>query len=150
MEKDITQKLSIELAELAQKSILYEAVLTPKPGLVDAVDQGAHKDMNVFTFIDSSSSLFHSFYEYAYAGLTFRHDEKGLFSEIRNIGIEAEKRMFKSTKNINTHKGINFSLGIILAVSGYYLKNSKTENILNFSAFDSSQIANIVKLMTIL
>lgn len=148
MKKDITHELSLELAELAQKSILYEAVLTPKPGLVDAIDQGSHKDMNVFTFIDSSSSLFHSFYEYAHAGLTCQQDEKGLFSEIRNIGIEAEKRMFKSTKNINTHKGINFSLGIVLAASGYYFKNAKSENIISLSSYDSSQIGNIVKSMT--
>ncbi|MDF2678095.1 MAG: triphosphoribosyl-dephospho-CoA synthase CitG [Bacillota bacterium] len=148
MKKEIKEKLSLKLAEYAQQSILYEAILTPKPGLVDAVDQGSHKDMNVFTFIDSSTSLFKSFYDYVEAGLSCEYDEKVLFNEIRKIGIEAEKHMFETTKNINTHKGINFSFGIILAASGYYFNTKAYENITNFNSDDSSEIINIVKKMT--
>ncbi len=147
MKNEMNNKLCLKLAEYAQQSILYEAILTPKPGLVDAVDQGSHKDMNVFTFIDSSTSLFKSFYDYVEAGLLCEYDEKILFNEIRKIGIEAEKHMFKATKNINTHKGINFSLGIILAASGYHFKTKCYENIINFNSEDSLEIINIVKKM---
>lgn len=148
MNKIIVDKLCIELAETAQRAILYEAVLTPKPGLVDAVDQGSHKDMNVFTFIDSSVSMYHSFYNYAYAGLTWEQDEKLLFSHIREVGKVAETKMFKATKNINTHKGINFSLGLLVAATGYYLQKSHIQDLSSFSSLDSSNIANIVKSMT--
>ncbi len=147
MEENII-KLCIELAEIAQRSILYEAVLTPKPGLVDSVDQGSHKDMNVFTFLDSSASMFHSFYNYAFAGLTCEHDEKWLFSYIRGVGKQAEQLMFKATKNINTHKGINFSLGLILAATGYYFQKSRIKDLRFFSAMDSLNIANLAKSMT--
>lgn len=143
-------KLSLKFAEYAQKSILYEAVLTPKPGLVDAVDPGSHKDMNVFTFLDSSTSLFKSFYDYAKEGFVCEQDEQGLFNEIRKIGINAENSMFEATKNINTHKGINFSLGIILAATGYYFKNTNFDvDVINkFNEQNSMQIINVVKNMT--
>lgn len=147
MNRKLIDELSFRLAEYAQKSILYEAVLTPKPGLVDAIDSGAHKDMNIYTFIDSSANLFKGFYLYAKAGLTCKHDEKELFKRIRNIGIIVEKYMFKATNNINTHKGINFSLGIVIAAAGYYLKDMDKEHIDNFKADDTLQILKIVEMM---
>lgn len=148
MNRKLVDELSFKLAEYAQKSILYEAILTPKPGLVDAVDSGAHKDMDIYTFIDSSTSLFKGFYSYAKLGLTCKQDEKELFVKIRNIGIIAEKDMFKATDNVNTHKGINFSLGIVIAATGYYLKDMYKEQVNNFKPDDTLQILKIVKRMT--
>lgn len=148
MNRKTTDALSFQLAEYAQKSILYEAILTPKPGLVDAVNSGSHKDMNIYTFIDSSASLFKGFYLYANAGLTCMLDEKELFKKIRNIGILVEKDMFIATNNVNTHKGINFSLGIVVAAAGYYLKDMDKEQIDNFKIDDTSNILKIVERMT--
>lgn len=147
MNKNI-ENLSFRLAEYAQKSILYEAVLTPKPGLVDAVDTGSHNDMDIFTFIDSSSNLFKGFYLYARAGLLCEGSEKDLFSSIRKIGIEVENEMFKATKNINTHKGINFSMGIVLAAAGYYLRDKDIHDDIVLSSADAFEILNTVKIMT--
>ena len=141
------ENLSFKLAEYAQRSILYEAVLTPKPGLVDAVDTGSHKDMDIFTFIDSSSNLFKGFYLYAEAGLTCEKSEKELFKEIRKIGIAVENEMFLTTSNINTHKGINFSIGTVLAATGYYLRNNR-EKIYSFKPDDTTEVLSTVRSMT--
>ncbi len=148
MNRKLIDELSFKLAEYAQKSILYEAILTPKPGLVDAVDSGAHKDMNIYTFIDSSTSLFKGFYSYAKSGLTCNLDEKELFKGIRTIGNIVEKEMFEATDNVNTHKGINFSLGIIVAATGYYLRNVDKEQINNLKPNDTLHILKIVEKMT--
>ncbi|MDF2616559.1 MAG: triphosphoribosyl-dephospho-CoA synthase CitG [Sedimentibacter sp.] len=147
MNKNI-ENLSFRLAEYAQRSILYEAVLTPKPGLVDAVDTGSHNDMDIFTFIDSSSNLFKGFFLYAKAGLLCEGSENDLFSSIRKIGIDVEKEMFKATKNINTHKGINFSMGIVLAAAGYYLRDKDIDEDIILSSLDTSEILNTVIIMT--
>lgn len=147
MNKNI-DKISFKFAEYAQRAILYEAVLTPKPGLVDAVNTGSHHDMDIFTFIDSSSNLFKGFYLYAKAGLECTGSEKVLFSAIRKIGIQVEKDMFKATKNINTHKGINFSMGIVLAAAGYYLRDKDIDENIILAPSDTDKILNTVRVMT--
>jgi triphosphoribosyl-dephospho-CoA synthase len=147
MNKNI-DKISFKFAEYAQRAILYEVVLTPKPGLVDAVNTGSHHDMDIFTFIDSSSNLFKGFYLYAKAGLECTGSEKVLFSAIRKIGIQVEKDMFKATKNINTHKGINFSMGIVLAAAGYYLRDKDIDENIILAPSDTDEILNTVRVMT--
>lgn len=147
MNKNI-DKISFKFAEYAQRAILYEAVLTPKPGLVDAVNTGSHHDMDIFTFIDSSSNLFKGFYLYAKAGLECKGSEKELFSAIRKIGIQVEMDMFKATKNINTHKGINFSMGIVLAAVGYYLRDKDIDENIILAPSDTDEILNTVRVMT--
>lgn len=129
----VVEKLSFKLAEYAQKAILYEAILTPKPGLVDSIDLGAHKDMNIFTFINSSSSLYKGFYHYSKIGILWKLSLKELFKEAREIGIGVERDMFTATRNVNTHKGINFSLGIVLIATGYYINVSKKIGLSNFT-----------------
>ncbi len=159
------ENISFMLAEYAQKAIMYEAVLTPKPGLVDSVDCGAHKDMDIFTFLDSSANLYRGFYEYSKAGLLSIFGLEELFREARNIGVAVEMNMFLATKNVNTHKGINFSMGIVLIAVGYYISTTKHESsrisddilntdimsredeILIFSEQDSDRLMDIIKTM---
>lgn len=114
----------MKLVNLAVQSLLYEAALTPKPGLVDAANSGSHSDMNIFTFIDSSLALEESFKKYYDCAKTHSLQPQELFQAIRHIGIEAENAMFEATNNINTHKGANFSFGIVLAALGACHKDS--------------------------
>lgn len=116
------QKWARQLAIYAQQAVLYEAVLFPKPGLVDAQNSGSHSDMDIYTFLNSSTGLVEGFYEFALMGLNWQGEANELFQAIRPIGITAEKEMFKETKGINTHKGIIFSLGIFLAAVGKVLQ----------------------------
>lgn len=108
------------IATLAQKSILYEVCVTPKPGLVDCSNQGAHKDMDIFTFMDSAAVLYQHFYRFVIHGLNDESKKpEVLFSSARYLGVEAEEAMFEATHGVNTHKGIIFSIGLICIAMGY-------------------------------
>jgi len=128
---------------LAQKAILFEVSAAPKPGLVDRMNSGAHNDMNFLTFMESSASLGDVFLKCAKKGYEFKGENlKELLPLLRPIGIEAEKRMFKATNGINTHKGIIFSMGCISAVCGYLFREEKSEE------FKAEKVCEKVTLMT--
>lgn len=116
------------VASLAQRAILYEVATTPKPGLVDRDNSGAHKDMDFFTFMASSSALYRGLYEFVIEGFSFEEtDSTKLLDRIRRPGIECEKTMFEATSGVNTHKGIIFSLGILCAVVGRLYRKHGSE-----------------------
>ncbi|MCR5294682.1 MAG: triphosphoribosyl-dephospho-CoA synthase CitG [Lachnospiraceae bacterium] len=106
-------------ASLALRALLYEVATTPKPGLVDRGGSGSHKDMDFFTFLDSSSVLYPYFRECAASGM----DTKTLsppetLKALRPLGKLAEGRMLEATGGINTHKGAIFSVGILCGALG--------------------------------
>ena len=41
-----------------------------------------------------------------------------LLAVLRLIGLEAEEAMYEATGHINTHKGLIFSLGLVLGAAG--------------------------------
>ena len=53
------------IARIACQALMYEVLTTPKPGLVDRLNNGSHKDMDVFTFAASTTSLYPYFEECA-------------------------------------------------------------------------------------
>ena len=113
------------IATLATKALLYEVSISPKAGLVSRLSNGSHKDMNFYTFIDSSLALHNYFlncFDYGQENLFSCHD---FFKDLRELGKVAEKEMYEATKGINTHKGTIFSMGILLAVLGVHLKENK-------------------------
>jgi triphosphoribosyl-dephospho-CoA synthase len=116
------------IASLAQRAILYEVSTTPKPGLVDRIDSGAHNDMDFFTFMASSSALYKGLYDCVAEGYSFEeNDDTKLLTKIRIPGINCETSMFQATNGVNTHKGIIFSMGILCAAVGrLYRKNGLT------------------------
>lgn len=118
----------------ACRALIYEACTTPKPGLVDMENSGSHSDMDIYTFIDSSSVLMPYFRKFSLAGIRYCNEEPyKLFDNIRYLGMLAEDEMFIATNNVNTHKGLIFSLGIICSALGYLFANGKeldTNNIL--------------------
>lgn len=128
------------LTQLAQRALLYEVSAWPKPGLVDPVEHGAHLDMNIFTFINSSISLRNYLHQAALLGIMSQSTDLSLiFEELREYGKKAEKDMFAATDNVNTHKGAVFSLGVFVAATGYSLQHLRK--------FDSDNIRDIIKQM---
>jgi len=120
-EIEITRKLS----SLAQRAILAEISLTPKPGLVDKFSNGSHSDMNYETFIDSTAAISPWFSELVREGLLFRDsDLTKALPLIRNIGLRMESAMFEATRNINTQKGIIFLMGLSLFACGKLFSQS--------------------------
>ncbi len=117
------------IANLAQRALHYEVLLTPKPGLVDRNNNGSHEDMDIFTFVNSNLALGEYFYKctkvgYEYEGTNYRE----ILSVIRPLGVLAEFDMFFATKGVNTHKGAIFIFGILCAAVGsVYRENNSLE-----------------------
>lgn len=125
------------LSFLATKSMQTELDTTPKPGLVDKHDSGAHKDMDYNLMYESIKVLHHYFYKLAY--LVY-NSEKLPVEEIKQIGMEAEKNMFLRTGGVNTYKGALFSMGLVLSSATYVYK---THNFV-----DKSSLQNNIKLLS--
>ena len=133
------------IEESARFGLLKEVYTTPKPGLVDLKDSGAHQDMDCHTFEASAEAIVPYIKEMALAGFevgrggchglapdgsaspssarltentTAQTPLSRLFPAIRPIGVRAEEAMFAATGGVNTHKGMIFSLGIIAAAIG--------------------------------
>ncbi len=111
------------IGQAAVTAMRTELDLTPKPGLIDAQNQGAHKDMNYGTMARSINALRPYFMKLALCG--FRA-ELPAAAEVTALGLEAEKAMFKATNGVNTHKGALFSLGLmtVAACHEYYVHKS--------------------------
>lgn len=130
----------LSVVNAAAKGLFYEVALSPKPGLVDPLTRGAHKDMDFYLFIDSILALTPYFSQYLQAGLAHEGSPATLFPRLRQLGQLAEKAMFTATHGVNTHKGANFSLAVLLGATGLHLKKKQlpltaadSENILTFS-----------------
>ena len=103
-------------AENAQRALLFEVAVTPKPGLVDRHNAGAHRDMDVFTFIDSACALRPYFETCARIGLAHRgKNAQACFDALRVPGLLAEDAMRRATGGVNTHKGALYALSLLLA-----------------------------------
>lgn len=100
------------IGEWAQKALLFEAVTTPKPGLVDCANNGSHSDMDLFSFLSSASALRSYFEDCARLGL-----ESADWQRLQHRGRLAEDDMF-SAAQANTHKGAIFALGILCCALG--------------------------------
>ena len=129
-------------ASTAARAMISEVLVTPKPGLVDRNNSGAHSDMDIFTFTDSTASLVKTFYDMAVLSSGFDaqftdadadaktgnnsvSDLSPILTPLRNIGLAGEKEMFRITKGVNTQKGLIFSIGILSGASGYLSANSR-------------------------
>lgn len=113
-----------KLSSLSMQALLYEVSVTPKPGLVDRNNTGAHQDMDIFTFEASAVSLNHYFEKFALCGIENCGEPfSRIFARLRSLGIQAEDAMFAATGNINTHKGLIFALAVLNCSLGYLYAN---------------------------
>lgn len=100
------------VADLAERALRLELDTTPKPGLVDRKDNGAHKDMDYALMSKSISAL------RPYLTRLAVESAKDIDpAKIKEIGIEAEKAMLKATGGVNTHKGALFCIGLSVAAA---------------------------------
>lgn len=100
------------VADLAERALRLELDTTPKPGLVDRQDNGAHKDMDYALMSKSISAL------RPYLTRLAVESAKDIDpAKIKKIGIEAEKAMLKATGGVNTHKGALFCIGLSVAAA---------------------------------
>lgn len=134
-EKD---NIAAKLSNIALKSIIAEVSTYPSFGLVSPVSSGAHNDMDYYTFLESGFAIEPYLKEMAKCGYSY-NDTDDIFRKIRKVGQKAEEEMFKATKEINTHKGMIFLMGIVIA--------SISKNIYIREPFENTQkiIKNMVK-----
>lgn len=113
-----------------RNALLGEVYATPKPGLVDRRDTGAHRDMNYETFLASTEAITPFMVRMFAEGMDATaagHTPEEVFQAIRGIGLEAERAMYAATDGVNTHKGMIFTMGIVLAAAGIlYVSADKT------------------------
>ena len=102
------------LADLAVNALLREAKLTPKPGLVDELNSGAHKDMDLDMLCNSAITLKDYFKFCASHG--FNEDVD--IDQLITAGVAAEELMLKATRGVNTHRGAIYAMGIYLCALG--------------------------------
>ena len=110
------------LAHLATDALQQELDTTPKPGLIDRHDNGAHSDMDYRLMQQSIASLHPYFVKLAVLGF---QKELPTVENLKKIGLEAENAMLEATKGVNTHKGALFALGLTLVATAHLEKNDK-------------------------
>ena len=111
------------VAHLATRALKAELNTTPKPGLVDTHDSGAHRDMDHALMMRSIRAMHPYFVQLATLG--YDSTQLPAHDDIVRIGIEAEKAMFESTGGVNTYKGALFSMGLALIAATYIIGRGK-------------------------
>ncbi len=120
------------LTVLATKALLEEVSVTPKPGLVDRANNGAHRDMEFLSFQASAAALAPYWGECFRAGTGRTVSPQGVaagaaigrpsasetFAALRPLGKQAERDMLSATGGVNTHKGAIFTLGVLCGAIG--------------------------------
>ena len=109
------------IAHLATQALQTELDTTPKPGLVDKDNNGAHRDMDYALMQLSINTLHPYFVRLAFLGFA---DTLPSHTVIRDAGIEAEKAMLEATNGVNTHKGALFSMGLAVVAAAYEEKKA--------------------------
>ena len=106
--------MASRLADLDTEALITEAMLTPKPALVDRRGPGAHRDLDLGRLLRSAHALhgaFHDMAEWA-AG---RHPDQTLREQLAAIGRDAEREMLAATGGSNAHRGAIWSIGLLVA-----------------------------------
>jgi len=112
------------LARLVDSALRVEARLTPKPGLVDHRNSGAHSDMDLHTLTVSADALAPWWVEFGLVGVRRARvagdpgDDEAFLADLRSVGRTVEQVMFDATDGVNTHKGAVFAFGLLLGCAG--------------------------------
>lgn len=126
------------VADLAERALRLELDTTPKPGLVDRRDNGAHKDMDYALMSKSISAL------RPYLTRLAVESAKDIDPvKIKEIGIEAEKAMLKATGGVNTHKGALFCIGLSVAAASYLASTTGSVEAYSFKELVSRAASEI-------
>ena len=108
------QERAGRLADLAVRALTAEALLTPKPALVDQRGPGAHRDLDLSRLLRSAHALHGSFRTMA-ARAQARPPGLALREELGAAGRRAEACMLEATGGSNAHRGAIWVLGLLIA-----------------------------------
>jgi len=102
------------LGAIATWALREEALLTPKPGLVDRRGSGAHADMDLAMLLCSADALEPHLVRLAECAAAMPFGA-ALRARLGAIGRNAETAMLAATGGINTHRGAIWALGLLIA-----------------------------------
>lgn len=109
----------LKIAQLAVRSLLAEAAVYPKPGLVTPLDNGSCADRTFQHFIDSAVALLPCFLNCASIGMeTLELGPEDVFALLRVTGRQGEQEMLQATGGVGTHRGAIFLFGLLCAAAG--------------------------------
>lgn len=115
---DETESTAWTIGSAVVSGVLLEVSAYPKPGLVAPRSMGAHRDMDLQTFMLSSAAIAPCFYACARAGLAADCDPAHLLPTLRAIGRAFDARLLAATHGVNTQRGILFGAGLLAAAAG--------------------------------
>lgn len=117
---EMQQRLFAEqIGEWVNRALLQEALLTPKPSLVDQANSGSHRDMDLASFQRSAAALRPFWAAFVRQGMaTAAQDDLQILAKIRPLGLQAERAMLNATGEVNTHKGAIFAFGLVCTALG--------------------------------
>ena len=103
------------IGQYAFEALEFEARLTPKPGLVDAENNGAHADMDLTLLLKSAATLQPHFTRFAVQGMQDANDPPSgkTVRHPRGTASRRKRRCSLQQTAVNTHKGAIFLLGIL-------------------------------------
>jgi len=117
------------IGRFAREALEQEARLSPKPGLVDAENCGAHADMDLELLLRSANALEPYFAGFAAQGIADAAlSPDGRIATVREQGRDAERAMFAATDSVNTHKGALFLLGSLCYAAGHCAARGKSSS----------------------
>lgn len=123
------------LGEMAENALLAEVHFTPKPGLVDEANDGAHRDMDVPLFERSAHALRPCFEEFVRLGI-----QGASPAALQQAGVRAEQAMFAATGGVNTHKGAIYSGALLLHAAGRLLSGEEEGDLCELAAQTAAAI----------
>ena len=102
------------LADRAVELLIAEAMLTPKPALVDQRGPGAHRDLDLMRLLRSARALRGAFLQMALVSLG-REPDRNLREALALAGRLGERDMLVATAGSNAHRGAIWVIGLLLA-----------------------------------
>jgi holo-ACP synthase/triphosphoribosyl-dephospho-CoA synthase len=129
------ERLGEKILTAAFGALMDEAAVTPKPGLVDRGNNGAHRDMDFFSFINSSAVITPYFKDCALAGFDSDTEPSRLFDSLRSGGKAAEILMRRAAGGANTHKGSIFSFALVSAAYGRLYRKTDAPDLEDIYSF---------------
>jgi triphosphoribosyl-dephospho-CoA synthase len=111
------QDLPALIGTIARQSLIAEAELTPKPGLVDRRGSGAHTDLSLAIMIRSAFAIEPFIRLMAFQSMN-ENPSPRLRATLAATGRAAERAMLEATNGSNTHKGAIWTLGLLAAALG--------------------------------
>ena len=117
------EQIATRLAGFAVRSLLDEVRLTPKPGLVDRLNNGCHHDLSLELMESSAHCLDRVFFEMAMASFG-KIPCRQMREELAAIGRKGEAIMMARTGQVNTHRGAIWVLGLLTGATSMLLADS--------------------------